>query len=435
VHDDPSMVGRVEEHDTIRAALRNCLTSGCPPVLIGGEAGIGKSHLVGEALRDWDGVVLRAAPHPGDGLYSPISRILRVCRTSFGEDVIDHAGAILLSDARQPDDDGAVETLADGFAATLREVSQRAPTVVVLEDLHWASAATIGLVPRLATGLADAPMLLMLSYRSDELARSHPVRSMRAELRRSGPLVEMVLEPLGESDTAELIRDVIGDAPSQQLAAAIHDRAGGIPLFIKELTAALVEAGALTGTEAGVELASGATVPMPESIVDAVLLRARELTDRAGHAAELAAVLGVKVDLDVLAEIAGTEHVDVLLESSLLVETDVGAEFRHALVRDALYRTIPWARRRAHHQRVANVMADRGAAPRALAQGGHRCGSRRHGRGPGDLTVRRGTRPRSRAHRRRRQRLLRPGHHVDLRLRLRHIDRDLEHGCGLLPCT
>ena len=99
VHDDPSMVGRVEEHDTIRAALRNCLTSGCPPVLIGGEAGIGKSHLVGEALRDWDGVVFRSASHPGDGLYSSISRILRVCRTSFGEDVIDHAGAILLGRA------------------------------------------------------------------------------------------------------------------------------------------------------------------------------------------------------------------------------------------------------------------------------------------------------------------------------------------------
>jgi DNA-binding CsgD family transcriptional regulator/tetratricopeptide (TPR) repeat protein/exonuclease VII small subunit len=372
------MVGRVEEHDTIRSALDNCRTGRCPPVLIGGEAGIGKSHLLGEGLRDWDGVVLQAASHPGGGLYAAVSRILRICSASFGEDVIDHAGATVLSGTRLPDDDGNMETLADGFAATLREVSRRAPTVVVLEDLHWASAATIGLLPRLVTGLAEARVLLMLSYRSDELARSHPVRSMRAELRRAGPLIEVVLGPLSESETADLIRDVIGDSPSPQLAAAIHDRAGGIPLFVKELTAALEEASALTVAEAGVELSSGAAVPIPESIVDAVLLRANDLMDRADHAVELAAVLGVKVDLDLLAEIAGAENVDVLLESSLLTEADSDAEFRHALIRDALYRTIPWARRRAHHQRVAEVMTKRGAAPYAIA--GHWLSAHQHAR-------------------------------------------------------
>lgn len=378
MHDYPPMVGRVEDHDTIRTALERCRTGGGPPVLVGGEAGIGKSHLIGDALKGWDGVVLCAASHPGCGLYAAVSRVLRICSASFGADVVDRAGAVLLSGTSSPEDDIDIETLADGFAATLREVARRAPTVVVLEDLHWASAATIGLMPRLAIGVAGAPVLLMLSYRSDELARSHPVRSMRAELRRTGPLIEVVLGPLSERETADLIGEVIGDPPSPQLAAAIHGRAGGIPLFVKEMTTALVGASALTVTEAGVELSPGAAVPIPESIVDAVLLRAEGLMHRAGHVVEVAAVLGVEVDLDLLIEVAGAEHVDALLESSLLVESAYGAEFRHALVRDVLYRSIPWTRRRAHHQRVAEVMAERGAPPEATAA--HWLSARQHAR-------------------------------------------------------
>jgi len=372
------MVGRVEEIGAIRTALDYCRTGGAPPVLVGGEAGIGKSHLIGAGLRDWDGAVLRASSHPGGGPYAEISRILRVCIDSFGEEIVDPAGAALLAESSFPDGGCAVETLTDGFTATLRRVSRRVPTVVVLEDLHWASAATLALVPRLVAGLAGAPVLVMLSYRSDELARSHPVRSMRAELRRAGPFMEVELGPLSEAETTDLVGDIVGGSPSPQVAAAIHDRAGGLPLFVKELTASLVEANALTAAGTGVELSPGAAIPIPESIVDAVLLRTQDLMESAGHAVEFAAVLGVKVDLDLLVEIAGAEHVDVLLESSLLVETDSGAEFRHALVRDALYRTIPWARRRARHQRVAEVMTERGEAPDAIA--GHWLSAHQHDR-------------------------------------------------------
>lgn len=376
MHGHPPMVGRDEELGTLRTALDNCRAGGCSPVLIGGEAGIGKSHLVAEGLRHWDGVVLRAACRPGGGLYAPVSRILRICNDSFGPEVVDVAGATLLSGASV--DDGADgEAFADGFVATLRSVSRRVPVVVVLEDLHWASAATLALVPRAVAGLGGAaPVLFVLTYRSDELARSHPMRSVRAELRRTEPPVELVLRPLSESETGALIGDVIGGDPSPQLTAAIHDRAGGVPLFVRELAAALVEACALTESETGVDLFSGAAVPIPESIVDAVLLRARALLDRAETAVELAAVLGVKVDLGLLAELVQAADVDVVLESSLLVETDAGAEFRHALVRDALYRSIPWARRRAHHESVARAMTGRGAAPKAIAD--HWLAARRH---------------------------------------------------------
>lgn len=375
MHGDLRMVGRAEEHGTIRTALDDCRAGGCPAILIAGEAGIGKSRLVGEGLRDWEGVVLRAASHPGSGLYAPVSRILRICRDSFGEDIVDAAGAALLSGASL--DDGADgETLADGFTATLRRVSRRAPVVVVLEDLHWASAATLALLPRALAGLAGEPILFVLTYRSDELARAHPMRSVRAELRRAGAVVELVLGPLSESETGVLFGSVVGGDPSRKLTAAIHDRAGGVPLFVTELAAALFEAGALTASDTGVELSPGAAVPIPESIVDAVLLRARAVLDRAETAVELAAVLGVKVDLDLLAELVQAADVDSLLESSLLVETDAGAEFRHALVRDALYRTIPWARRRAHHEDVAKAMTRRGAAPKAIAD--HWLAARQH---------------------------------------------------------
>ena len=372
------MVGRVEEHRAIGSALGACQAGGGPPVLVGGGAGIGKTLLIGEGLRDWDGVVLRAPSHPGGGPFAEVSRVMRICRDSFGDDVVDHAGTTSPSGSTLPSGDGGPDELTDGVIATLRRVSRRAPTVVVLEDLHWASAATLSLVPRAVAGLSGSPVLFVLSYRSDELTRTHPARSMRAELRRAGPVVELELGPLSVAETTDLVRDVVGGTPTPRLAAVIHDRAGGVPLFAKELTTALVEAGALTSTGAGVELGPGATVPIPESIVDAVLLRTADLMDRSDHAIEVAAVLGVEVDLDLLADVAGAEHVDVLLESSLLVETDSGAEFRHALVRDALYRTTPWARRRGHHQQVAEAMTDRGAAPDAIAP--HWLAAHRHDR-------------------------------------------------------
>lgn len=376
VHGCPRVVGRGDELSTLRAALDASRTGQGAPVLIGGEAGIGKSHLIDEALRDWDGVVLRAASHPGDGLYAAVSRILRICSDSFGEDVVDRACASLLSATRPSDDGPNVDSLANGFTATLNRVIGRAPAAVVLEDLHWASAVTLELLLRTVAGLAGAPVALVLSYRTDELARSHPMRWVRAELRRAGPLVELVLGPLSESETAELIGAVVGDDPAPPLTAAIHDRGGGVPLFVKELTTALVEAGALTISNTGVELSPGAAVPMPEGVVDAVLLRASEVLERAERAVELAATSGVQVDLDLLAELVGADDVDALLDSSLLVETHSGAEFRHALVRDVLYRAIPWGRRRAHHQRVAEAMTARGAAPEVIA--GHWVSAHRH---------------------------------------------------------
>lgn len=252
---------------------------------------------------------------------------------------------------------------------TLRHVSRAQPTVVVLEDLHWANAATLDLLPKLAALAGDDALLLVGTYRGEELPRGHPLRSMRTELRRGGRLVEVVLRPLAVAETAELLTALLERDADPAFVAAIHDRSEGLPFFIEELIAALVESGTLTERDHAVALVPGTEVPLPESVLDAVLVRTWALRRRHETAVELAAVLGVRVDLPALAALASPSEVDHLLEAGLLVEHGSGAaRFRHALVRDALYRVTPWARRRSHHRLVAEHLDMSGAPPEVVAE-------------------------------------------------------------------
>ncbi|GAA4893263.1 hypothetical protein GCM10023237_09300 [Streptomyces coeruleoprunus] len=362
------LVGRAAERAGLLDALARCRAGEGGLVLVSGDAGSGKSRLVAEALADWNGAVLYGAAAPGAGAYAPLGDALR----GAPGDARGAAGDLSGAAADVPGGPAADPSAPlDTVARTLRDLARRRPAVVVLEDLHWAGAAAVELLPALAAALADEPLLLLGTYRGEELSRGHPVRHLRTALRRTGRLVEFALPPLTAEETGELLTGLLGKPPSPTLVSAVHRRAEGLPFYVEELTAALRETGGLRDTGERLDLAGDSELPVPESVLDAVLVRTAGLRERHGEAVELAAVLGVRVDLPTLAELVAPPDVDRLLDSGLLTEShrDPGtAEFRHALVRDALYRSVPWGRRRRHHQVLAECLAARGAPPEAVAE-------------------------------------------------------------------
>jgi DNA-binding CsgD family transcriptional regulator len=371
------LVGREVERAGLGAALADCRRGEAGVVLVSGDAGVGKSRLVAEALDGWDGCVLRAAASAGAGVYAPVIAVLRAVSDVSGDEALSGEAAVLVAELAKPDVTFDQPALFAGLRRALREVARRRPTVVVLEDLHWADAATLELLPSLVASMGDEPLLVLGTYRREELPRAHPVRAMRAELRRTGQLVEFGLRPLTATETGELLAGYLDATISPELVSVVHRRAEGLPFFVEELAAALVATGGLRERDGVLDLNPDTVLPVPDSVLDAVLVRTARLRERCVAAVELAAVLGVRFDLLVLADLVEPRDVDQLIDAGLISEEGPdSAVFRHALVRDALYRAVPWGRRRGYHRLVAEHLTSRGAAPELIAE--HWIGAHEH---------------------------------------------------------
>jgi hypothetical protein len=144
----------------------------------------------------------------------------------------------------------------------------------------------------------------------------------------------------------------LGKHVAPSLARAIQDRTEGIPFVVEELAAALRVSGAVRAGRRGLELSDDGDVPLPDTVRDAVLIGASELSEPASAAAEVAAVDGVYE----------------LLERGLIREDAPGAGFHHALTREALYADVPWMRRRALHRALAERLEEAGAESREVAR-------------------------------------------------------------------
>src|SRR6478609_7953486 len=339
------LVGRQRELAWLGDAVGEALAGRGSLVLLAGEAGVGKTHLA-EAALDGAPVLRGAAVAPRAGAYGPVLAALR-SRLRREPGALDGAGplrahlAVLLPELGEPAETSDRATL---FEAVRNGLELLAPAVVLLDDLQWSDEATLELLAALAAPLRELPMLVVGAYRSDEVGRGHPLRRLRADLRRARLLRELTVAPLDAAASATLAEQELGGPLSPALAAALFDRTQGVPFFIQELACALVEGDRVRGGEHGLELAHDGVVPVPETIRDAVLLQTAGLSAAGRAAAEAAAVTGSEFALDL------APGLDELLETGLIAETEDGrATFRHALVRGAIYEDIQWRRRREQH--------------------------------------------------------------------------------------
>ena len=370
------LIGRDGERAVLRERLEEALAGRGALVLVSGEAGVGKSHLMAELDVPGGVPVLRGAAHrDATPAYGPVVAALR-SHLRAESSALDACGPLrphlcaLLPELGRAPAEVDTATLREALRCALACIAGDTGAVLMLDDLHWSDAATLELLADIAPALEAMPLLVLGAYRSDELAREHPLRRMRNELRRAGALTEVALEPLGRVETAALVAEVLGADPSEPLAAAIHERSQGVPFFAEELAGALARDGRLQAGRAGLELAEGSEVAIPDTVRDAVLMRCGDLSPAGREAAEGAAVAGDRFALDAVVRIASEEGVGELLDRALITEDGAHAgvaSFPHALVRESLYRDVPWLRRRALHRQLAELLEEEGGSAAEVA--------------------------------------------------------------------
>jgi DNA-binding CsgD family transcriptional regulator/tetratricopeptide (TPR) repeat protein len=367
----PTLVARERELADLLAVIRDAGEGNGGLVLIAGEAGVGKSRLTYEAATASGAVVLTGGASPdGAAAYGVVVEVLRAGLRLDAIQALDPALALLMPELGPPPRDAAPAAILEALRQGFQSIAGHAPAIVVLDDLQWADETTLmDVLPMLAASLTRVPLVVIGIYRSDDVPRGHALGRLRRDLRRAGRLREIVLRPLDAAGTAALAGQVVAGSLSPSLAAALHERTEGVPFFIEELAGALAASGRLHAGERGVELAPGEPVPLPDTVRDAVLLSAASLSDEARALLEVAAIAGVSFGLPLLVDLGGEKGLDEALLAGVIDEKGPGvAAFRHALTREALYRDVPWARRRELHRRYADQLTRRGASAAMIAE-------------------------------------------------------------------
>ncbi|HEX5504019.1 MAG TPA: AAA family ATPase [Thermomicrobiales bacterium] len=374
IEDSPSaLVGRERELAALRGWLAAAQAGHGRLVLLSGEAGIGKTSLA-EALcaEAAERGALVLAGHCYDLAETPpygpwVDLLAGYPPAGAGLPPIpaflhDRAALAAL---------GGQAALFDATAAFFTAVAARRPLVLVLDDLHWADQASLDLLRALARHLAAHRLLLLATYRADELTRRHPLYALLPLLVREARAERLDLHPLDEAGLRALVAGyTLPPADEGRLVGYLRERAEGNPFFAGELLRALAEVETLRPNGAGWalgDLAAAGVPPLLRQVIDA---RVDRLGDAARDLLAAAAVLGQEAPLDLWAAVAGVDEATLTAaaegaaEAHLLVDTPGGAgvRFAHAIVREALYEGTLGLRRRALHRRAAEALAA-GPAP------------------------------------------------------------------------
>lgn len=362
----PDFIGRVAELEALDGALERARTAGAPTVLVGGEAGIGKSRLVGEFLRrvQPDVHVLNGACAPFGSSPPPFTPIVEALR-SHVRSADEHQRAELSAGApaltrllpeldvhgsqkrRRESSDAGQSLIFAQLLGVLEEAAKRRTVVLVLEDLHWADRSTLDLLAlRSQTGRAER-CLFLATYRSDELEPGHPLRLTLAELQRSGRTDLLELTRFGRDELAAQLTGILGHPPEYAVVEEILRRSDGNPFLAEELLAAASEV-------------PGQTPTRVRDIVMARLETLSEPTQRMLGVLSAAPRSMTHHDLATVADMSERDLEGALREAlarSVLVRTgDDAYAFRHALMREATYDELLVGQRRRLHLALARAL-------------------------------------------------------------------------------
>jgi DNA-binding NarL/FixJ family response regulator len=366
------LVGRDAELARLRALLREAGAGHAVTGLVSGDAGIGKSRLVAEAMQiagDDDFIVLCGqCAEIGDSVpYLPFADALRTAPPHVEKAV--KARPVLSrllpdGDGQAKEADWAGLTRQQMFGAVLSLLSELAadrPVLLVIEDLHWADATTRHLVTFLARMLHRERVAIIGTYRTDDLHRRHPLRGVIAELLRL-PMVTLVeLEPLPSAALAEIL-SAAPNSPVPLSAAAVNslvERAEGNAYYAEELLSA----------------SSSTQGALPTGLAELLLSRVERVSDAAQQVLRVAAVAGGGAADDLVRAASGLPqdtYEEALREAAghqlLAPDGPDGYKFRHALLREAVYGDLMPGERTRLHARLAGLLA---GVPGAAAELAH----------------------------------------------------------------
>jgi DNA-binding CsgD family transcriptional regulator len=358
------IVGRDREMSMLREALERMIQGHGGLVLVSGEAGIGKTALVGQLItevREQGVLVLSGAAYDLSTTppYGPWLEVLRRYPAA-GESL-----PALPEFVRDRDALAALqsqEALHEATLAFFMEVAAQIPLMLVLEDIHWSDRPSLELLRFLGRHVVDQRLLLVASYRDDEVLRQHPLYQLTPALVRESMAERVELQALEEAAVAQLVEQKLEleEAERDRLVRILMARSDGNPLFIVELLRTLEADKALEGVGDAVDFDELRSTPVPILIRQMVERRLADLSDDTVDAVRLAAIVGQKVSLErweQVTEAAVGTVAEEALEAQLLEETPdgEGVTFRHALIREAIYEMVSLPRRRELHRQVAEV--------------------------------------------------------------------------------
>ena len=357
--DHTQLVGRDRELEATAKLLDSMAATHGTAVVVSGEPGIGKTSLAGAIIgaasaRGWRTAWARCAEHRSN----PPLWVATQVAEQLGNDAFDVTVAPPATDG-EPAGEGRFQvfrSFIDGLAATDH------PLAIAIDDLQWADPDSLRLIEHLAVEVASLQVLLVVTTRP--LADDAPsaLVDTLAELSRVAGSLQLRLDGLTATDVDEWMARRSDDvAPG--VAGLVHERTGGNPLFVKELTELLATDGRL-----GDETMARAARAIPPAIQFVVRRRVSHLDRSAQRLLSLAAVIGRRFDTDVLADVAQVDPTTVLddltpaFEAGLLVGSGTEISFSHALVAEALADEVNAPRRAGIHAAAARCMAARAGA-------------------------------------------------------------------------
>jgi tetratricopeptide (TPR) repeat protein len=360
-----AFIGRRGELRALRAALSRAADGDPAVVLVGGEAGIGKTRLVSEltaaCAADGTRVLTGGCVPVGEGSlpYAPVVEVLRALVAELGPDTVrELVGPSWPELARlapglgrpqaDPDGHGAQSRLFELLLGLLGRLTEQQPILLVVEDLHWADRSTRELLAFLVRNLRRERLVLVATYRDDEPGQQR-LRAYLAELDR-GPVERLELPRLDRAQTTAQLAGILGAAPDTDLADSVFARSQGNPFFTEELLA-VVRAG---------------SDELPATPRDLLRGRVDALAEPARRVLAVVAVAGRQVPHRLLAAVAGlddealTEGLRAAVAAQLLVRTAGadGYDVRHALLREVVDADLLPGESARLHARLAQALTD-----------------------------------------------------------------------------
>jgi DNA-binding CsgD family transcriptional regulator len=366
-----SLVGRDRELGILRAQFQAAVDGRGSLVLIGGEAGIGKTALA-EALcheaAEYGALVLVGQCYDLTETppYGPWVELFARYRQRDGTPPLPEAFARRGSVGDVASQAVLFHHLRDFFTA----LSETCPLVLLLDDLHWADPASLDLLRFLARAASVLPLLILATYRADELTRRHPLYTLLPLLEREAHAARLDLRPLSLDAIRAFIamRYCLPEPDLTRFVAFCHARTDGNAFFLVQLVRALEVEAVLRRADGCWELGDLGVIGVPIPLRQVIDARAARLGEEGQQLLCVAAVIGQMVPVGLWTTVVATDDETVLdlidraCALRILEETPDGGQvrFAHALVRDALYMGITGPRRRRLHQQIGEAM---GALP------------------------------------------------------------------------
>jgi ATP/maltotriose-dependent transcriptional regulator MalT len=359
-----TFVGRSVELAELEAALADAAAERPSLAFVAGDSGVGKTRLISElatrARSSGARVLSGDCVELGEGElpYAPVVAALRAlarARDPVLDDLPPRVQVELATLIPELGPAAAVDRAPDAAAQgrlfeallwLLDRLGQDAPILLAIEDLHWADRATRGFLAFLARSVCRERVLVVSTYRQDELHRRHPLRPLLAELERDARARRVELPPFNREELAQQLHDILGAPPDDELVQRVFARSEGHPLFVEELLAA-----GLDGRGS-----------LPPTLRDALMVRVERLPDAAQEVLRAIAV-GQRLDDGLLAEVTGLAQPalhealrEAVANHILIVSAEGWYRFRHALLREVVHDDLLPGERAAIDLRFARAL-------------------------------------------------------------------------------